>query len=99
MHPTQRARLQIERDVALDKARIEAVSFEFAPAPGPGEEPAFILESLNFNSEGAFKFCLRENHQRTLTSGIGTINLPPQFRMNDICSMISSLKFHGKMKT
>ena len=40
----------------------------------------------------------RRHQEYTFTSGIGTTNFPPHSRMYACCSMISSLKFHGRMK-
>ena len=41
----------------------------------------------------------RPDGYRTLTSGIGTTNLPPHSRMYAIWLVISSLRFQGNMKT
>ena len=38
-------------------------------------------------------------HSKIFGSGIGTMNLPPQLRMKEFCSMISSSMFHGRMNT
>jgi len=51
MHPSHRAPLMIERNVALDQAGDEAVPFEFFPAPGTGEKTSIVLELLRFDNE------------------------------------------------
>src|SRR5690242_17861629 len=38
-------------------------------------------------------------HPTTSALGIGTMNCPPQARMPSICFMISSLRFHGRIRT
>ncbi len=43
--------------------------------------------------------CGNFSHGYTLTSGIGVTNCPPHFRIWDICAMISSLKFQGRIST
>ena len=62
---------------------VDAVGFALSLAPGPGEEAPRILLPLCFNDDSAFQRGLDENHEYTLTSGIGTTNCPPHDRIYD----------------
>jgi hypothetical protein len=98
MHPSHSSFEDIERDIALHQLRVQPMRFKFAPAPGPGKKTALVLQLLNVNDIRTLEVCFGKDHSYTFTSGIGTINRPPQSRMQDICVIISSLKFHGRIK-
>src|SRR5262249_32697683 len=86
-------------DAALVHARLEAPLDELAAAEGAGEESPLVREALRLQDPGAGQRGLAEDHARTFTSGMATTKRPPQERTSAICSMISSLRFQGRMRT
>src|SRR6185436_5237580 len=89
----------IERDAALGDGGIEAALLEFVAAVRAGEEAPLVFDPLRLQKPGAGQRSFAEDHSRIRTSGIGTTKRPPQERTSDICSMISSFRFQGRMST
>ena len=56
---------------------------------------AIVVTRLDLYDKETGKWRLYKFQSKTLTSGIGTTNLPPHSRMSAIYFMISSLRFHG----
>ena len=99
MEPADRAPPVIVGDAALVHQRLQPPRREVAAAEGAGEEAALVREALRLQDPGARQRRLAEDHARTFTSGMATTKRPPQERTSAICSMISSLRFHGRMRT
>ena len=75
------------------------MSLKVAHAKAARKKPAIIDDRLNLYNVETGKWRLYKFQSRTLTSGIGTTNLPPHAAIPDICVTISSRKFHGKIST
>lgn len=71
----------VERNVALNQSQIETMGFKFPLTPRTSEEASFVLVPFWFYDENAGESALRENQEKTSTSGIGTTNLPPHSRI------------------
>ena len=70
---------------------------EFLLAPHARKKAALISQLFRLDPKSALQFCFFEDQEWTFTSGMGTRNCPPHCRMQAICRMISSLRFHGKI--
>ena len=99
MHSSQCPTQFVEGHIALDQLRIETMGGKLVDTPTPGEKPSFILMPLKIDNKSALQFRFVENHDKTLTSGIGIKNFPPHSLMKAICCMTSSRIFHGRMST
>jgi hypothetical protein len=99
MQASERAGRLVEGDVALSDSRVEPERLEFVHAEAAREEAAPIIESFELHGIKPRTRRLDESQSSTLTSGIGTTNLPPQVAMPDICAAISSRRFQGRMST
>ena len=97
MHAAQSTFFLVKRNIALHQIWIQTVSFEFPAAKRACKKTAFIFYQFRFDNEHTFQLSFCKNHGKTSGSGMGIMNLPPQPRISDICSMISSFRFHGKM--
>src|SRR5947209_4486638 len=95
VHATKSSPTRIERDAALSDSRIDTASRKFIATPSAREEAAFVNHGFDFDQVGALQWKLDEFHWMTSTVGIGTTKRPPHSRTCDICSRISSRKFHG----
>ena len=56
MHPAQGTFIRVERDIALEESRIQAVLLEFALAESAGKEPPGVFNPLQINDKRALKF-------------------------------------------
>src|SRR5206468_1201010 len=59
---TQRAPTRVDRDTALDEARLESARGELARAPDAREEPALVGQRLELDQVGAGERRLGEDH-------------------------------------
>src|SRR6187455_1747524 len=84
----ERAAPGVPRQAALHEPVGEAAGTEEPGVESAGEEAALVGGGLD----------LDELH-RTVTSGIATTNRPPQSRTAPICSVISRVRFQGRMRT
>src|SRR5207253_7802144 len=99
VHPAQRAAALVVRNARLRDASFEAAARELLRVERPREETANVPMRLELDHERAADRRLREDHASTSTRGIGTTNFPPHSRMCAICSVISSRRFHGRIRT
>ena len=99
VHAPERAALVVERHAALRELAIEAVVDELPGRPGASEVSPLIRVPLRLEQPRAGQRGGKEPQSMILVSGMGTTNLPPQLRISDICWMISSLKFQGRIST
>lgn len=84
---------------------------EFFPTPRAGKESPIVGASLEVYGKRTSYPCFREQHgwnrelpfvggqSQMRTSGMGTTNFPPQSRIYAIWSMISVLRFQGRIST
>src|SRR6266853_6706328 len=68
MHAAEGAFLEVERDIALDQARVESVLPEFPLTPRAGKEAAVILVRLGVDDIGAAQTCFFEDQGSPLRS-------------------------------
>ena len=99
MQTPQGATPRVERDAGLDEPGWQPGGRELLLAERPREETPTIDVSIDIDNHGVRKRRGREAHQNTLSSGIGTTKRPPHSRTADICCVISSRRFHGRMNT
>ncbi len=99
MKAAQGAPAVVVGEAALGDRRVEPVGLELTAAPGAGEETPLVLKALWFQDPGAGERSLAEDHSKTRTSGMATTKRPPQERTSAICSMISSFRFQGRIRT
>jgi hypothetical protein len=64
----------IVRNAALHQSWIKAVRFELPLAPAPSEKSPIVFQPVGLYDECTFELGLGEDHEKTLTSGIGTTN-------------------------
>ena len=95
----QGATPRVERDAGLDEPGWQPGGRELFLAERPREEPPIVDVPLDIDDHGVGKLGGREAHQNTVSSGIGTTKRPPHSRTADICCVISSRRFHGRMNT
>src|SRR5436305_11555468 len=99
MEPAHGPTPVVVRNAALIHGGFQSPRREVAAAEGAGEATALVREALPLQDPGARQRRRAEDHARTFTSGMATTKRPPQERTSAICSMISSLRFHGRMRT
>jgi hypothetical protein len=82
---------------------IKAVFSERRGAKRSREEASLIFDLYDFEDKASgqrsFQDFQRRISQTIRGSGIGTMNFPPQSRIDDICAEISASRFHGRMRT
>src|ERR1043165_3922001 len=91
--------VRVHRDVALRDPRIEPTCRGLVGAEAPREESALVLMTVEPDQHGTRECRLDELHHTTVGTGIGIMNLAPHSRADRSCAMISSLRFHGRIRT
>src|SRR5690349_14512481 len=99
MHPAKCAALFVCGEIALNEASQKTVLCKFPLAEGTREEASTIFTAFEFGQPHAGDCRLLELHANTSSDGIATTKRPPQFRITFICSVISSFRFQGRMRT
>ena len=77
---------------------IEAVADELTDIERACEVAAVVLEQIQLDQERSAERSLGEPHAWSSSAGERTRNRPPQSEMNRSWAMISSLRFHGRMR-
>ena len=81
MHAPQSTFPLVEGNTALYQLRVQSVPLELSATPSAGKKSATVLLGFGFDDKGPLQIRFSEDHEKILTSGIGTTKRPPQWRM------------------
>ena len=99
MHSTQCICFLIIGNIALNGQEFDACVGEFSLAETAGEVAALIFNKLGLDKMYTGDFCFQENHERTLSFGMGITKRPPQSATSAISAAISLARFQGRIRT